>query len=180
MKDTKLATRYARALHTALRDPVQNEAADRFLTALGGALEQSPDLRSLLLNPAVPRAAKKRAFEGLARQAGAGEFVGRFLRVVVDNRRIPDLSAIAAAFHAERERSLGIMPVTVTSAAPLGPATVDKVRVSLERLTGRSIRMTSDVDPSLIGGVVTRVGSTVYDGSVRTQLAEMRRRMIEE
>lgn len=180
MKDTKLATRYARALHTALRDPQENEAADRFLTALAAAIAQAPDLRALLLNPAVPRAAKKNAFEALAVQSGAGKFVGRFLRVIVDNRRITEIPAIAAAYHGERERAMGILPALLTSATPLTEDTVQTVREGLERLTGQTIRLRFEVDPTLIGGVVTRVGSTVYDGSLRMQLADLRRRMIEE
>jgi F-type H+-transporting ATPase subunit delta len=180
LKDTKLATRYARALHAALRDPKENESAERFLTTLAAAIEESPELRSTLRNPAVRRAAKKDALYALAIRAGAGEFVGRFLRVIVDNRRIRDLSDIAAAYHAEREKAQGILPVTLTSAAPLAADMVAKVRTSLERLTGRTIRLSSNVDPSLLGGVVTRVGSTVYDGSLRTQLADLRRCMVEE
>ena len=80
----------------------------------------------------------------------------------------------------ERERARGILEATISSASDLPPDLQDQVRRSFERVTGRKIRLSQTIDPSLIGGMVTRIGSTVYDGSVRTQLQNLRRRMVEE
>ena len=180
MFDKKVAKRYARALLAALRNPEEAEHADRFLTALAEALERSPDLRTLFLNPAVPRASKKAALMELARQSVASPLLGRFLQLIVDNRRIPALSSIAAVYHAERERALGIVPATVTSAAPLAQDVVAQVRLRLERLTGQQVRLNCEVDPAILGGAIAKIGSTVYDGSLRTQLTDLRRSMVQE
>ncbi len=180
MFDKKVAKRYARALLAALRNPQDSENADQLLTALSTALTQSRELRSLFLNPAVSSVAKTKALVALARQAGGSPLVERFLKLVVDNRRIPALPSIAAVFHAERESALGIVPATVTTAAPLSEDMVAKLRSGLERLTGRQVRLNREIDPAILGGAITKIGSTVYDGSLRTQLTDLRRSMVQE
>jgi len=109
MKDRKLATRYARALFTALPDPHAREAADAFLSALGRAIASSPELELLFLNPAVPRRTKKAVLAKLAQGSGAGKAVASFLAVVVDHGRAGQIPAIAQAFHSVREEAEGIV-----------------------------------------------------------------------
>jgi F-type H+-transporting ATPase subunit delta len=176
MKDRKLAMRYARALFTALPDPSALESADAVLSALGSAIAGHPDLELLLLHPAVPRRSKKAVLLKLAGGAAAPP-VASFLSVVVDHGRAEQLPAIAEAFHAVREESQGILHAAITTAAPMTADLEAKTRSALERLTGKRIRLTASVDAKLIGGAVTQIGSTVYDGSLRTQLANLRRRM---
>ena len=180
MKDRKLAERYARALLSALADTGVAEAADAFLGGLGRAVGESDEIRNMLLNPAVPRSVRKKALWSLAERQGLPRVVGKFLDTVVDNGRLAQLPAIAIAVHEQREKAQGIIPAALSSAAPLGPDLQDKVRASLERLTGRRIRLTCSVDPALVGGLVARIGSTVYDGTLRTQLGNLRRRMVGE
>lgn len=179
MKNRKLASRYARALLAAL-PAEQVDAASEFLSALGQALEGSVQLKVFLGNPAVPRADRRRVLGGLAEKAGVPQRVASFLHLIVDNGRIAELLDIARAFQDERERARGILEATISSASALPPDLQDQVRKSFERVTGRKIRLSQTIDPSLIGGIVTRIGSTVYDGSVRTQLQNLRRRMVEE
>jgi len=177
MKDRKLATRYARALFTALPDPHAREAADAFLSALGRAIASSPELELLFLNPAVPRRTKKAVLAKLAQGSGAGKAVASFLAVVVDHGRAGQIPAIAQAFHSVREEAEGIVHATITTAFPLASDLEAAARAALERLTGKRVRLNASVDRGLIGGAVTQIGSTVYDGSLRTQLANLRRRM---
>jgi F-type H+-transporting ATPase subunit delta len=106
--------------------------------------------------------------------------VEKFLATIVDNRRVADLPAIADAFHEARETAAGVVPATITTARPIDATLQTRLRASLERLTGRSVRPTWEVDPALVGGVVSRVGSNVYDGSLKTRLEGLRRRMAEE
>jgi F-type H+-transporting ATPase subunit delta len=176
MKDRKLATRYARALFTALPDLSALEAADAVLSSLGGAIATHPELKLLLLNPAVPRRSKKAVLAELA-GASAGVPVMSFLGVVVGHGRAAQLPAIAEAFHAIREEAQGVLQAAITTATPMSDDLEARTRSTLERLTGKRIRLTASVDHSLIGGAVTQIGSTVYDGSLRTQLANLRRRM---
>ncbi len=180
MKDRRLASRYARALLAALASSAAADSADEFLAALADALRRSPELRDVLVNPAVPRSAKKAVLAALVEGRALPREVRGFLFVVVDHGRADVLPAIADAFREEKQRAEGIVPAAVTSAAPLAPETVERARVALEKLTGRKVRLTCAVEPSLLGGAVTRIGSVVYDGSLRTQLAALRRRMAEE
>jgi F-type H+-transporting ATPase subunit delta len=180
MKDRKLANRYARALLAALPDPQKATAADLFLADLARAMDTSAGVRAALLDPGVPRSVRQRALGAVVEQAGAGPELKNFLATIVDNRRVGEIPAIAAAFHEALEVRSGILPAAVTTAQPLDAETQGKLRAALERLTGRRIRLTIGVDPTLVGGLVSRIGSTVYDGSIRTQLAGLRRRMAEE
>jgi len=180
MKDRKLATRYARALLASLSDESVAERADDFLNALRAAVEESADLRGLLFDPAVPRTTRKSVLRSLAEQAGMSHKVGNFLATVIDHNRASALASIAEVFHEEREKRIGVVPAEITTAWPLTEELKQRTLEALERMTGRKVRLTAQIEPELIGGAVTRIGSEVYDGSLRTQLAQLRRRMMQE
>jgi F-type H+-transporting ATPase subunit delta len=116
----------------------------------------------------------------LAAAHGVPAEVGRFLGILLDNGRLPLLRTIAAVFREEREAGSGIVKATITSAQPLNPELRLQAERSIARLTGRKVRLEEQVDGSLLGGAVTRVGSMVYDGSLRTQLERLKRRMSQE
>lgn len=177
MRDRKLAMRYARALLSVLDDPVVLEQTDEFLSALGEALGSTPDLSAALLDPAVPRSERKRILLGLAAQRKLPAVVGNFLSTLVDNNRVGVLPVVAVVFHEERERRMGVVTAELTTATPLGPDLEKRAREAVERLTGKRVRLSCRVEPGLIGGAVTRIGSTIYDGSLRTQLERLKRRM---
>lgn len=180
MKDRKLATRYARALFDSLPDEPAAEAADQFLAALARAMGESADLRNALLNPAVSRSARKAVLLQLAEGHPVPNQLRSFLGIIADNGRGANLPSIAALFHEIRESEAGIVPVQMTTARPLASDLVDRARRSLEKVTGKKVRMEVEVDAALIGGAVARVGSKVYDGSLRTQLDILRQRMAAE
>jgi len=180
MKDRKLAARYARALLAVLPDPASAEAADTFLAALAEAMGSNPELRDVLLDPATPLSARKGILTSIADAHGGTRFVRNFLGTIADHGRIDAIPAIARVFGEEREALLGIVPATMTTAVTIPAELRERVAASLERLSGRKVRLTVRVDPALVGGVVTQIGSTVFDGSVRTQLNRLHRRMAEE
>jgi F-type H+-transporting ATPase subunit delta len=180
MKDRKLATRYARALLASLHDPTTAEIADEFLHALRQAMEESGDFEDLLLDPAVPRATRKTVLESLARQADMPAQVINFMAAVVDHNRAASLPSIAEVFHEQREAAAGIVAAEITTARPLSEDLKRRTLETLEQLTGRHVRLSTRVEPSLVGGAVTRVGSLLYDGSLRTQLEQLRRKMVQE
>ena len=179
MRDRKLATRYARALLATL-EADQAENVDAFLSALAHAIATSRDLRDVLLNPAVPRAARINVLVTLAKQHAMPAEVGSFMRVVVNHGRARNLTEIAVAFGEAREESVGIVPVELQTAAPLPQDLQNRARSILERLTGKKVRLQFRVDPARLGGAVARIGWKVYDGSLRTQLDILRRRMAAE
>ena len=180
MKDRKLASRYARALLASLSDARLAQEADRFLEALREALTESAELRGLLYDPAVPRTTRKQLLRTLAERAEMPAQVGNFLATVVDHNRTTSLASIAEVFHEEREAAAGIVPAEITTAWPLTSDLKERTLRTLEEMTGRKVRLTESLDPSLLGGAVTKIGSTVYDGSLRTQLSQLRRKMTQE
>ena len=180
MKNRKLASRYARALLDSLPEPRALEAADGFLTALAAAMEQSRELRDILLDPAVPRSSRKAVLRSLAEQHDVPPRLKNFLDVIVDHGRTPELPVIARVFHEAREQELGIVPASITTAAPLQDDLKRRAGQALEKLTSRKVSLTYEVEPALIGGAITQIGSKVYDGSLRTQLARLRQSMAEE
>jgi len=177
MKDRKLAFRYARALLSVVEDPATLERIDQFLAALAGAMEDSPELRSAMLDPAIPRSARKKVFRALVEQNGLPIELTNFLSALVDNNRVGSLDAIAQVVHEERERRIGVVPAEVTTATPLSDELKDRARDAVERLTGKKVRLVCNVEPGLLGGAVTKIGSTVYDGSLRSQLEQLKRKM---
>jgi F-type H+-transporting ATPase subunit delta len=180
MRDRKLATRYARALLGALPDAAEQDAADAFLAALADSMRSNPELRRFLLDPAASVSAKKSLLEKLCADRGVPERVTTFLSVVVENGRQANISSIADVFHLERESGQGLISGTLTTAAALTPELQARTAAALGKLTGRKVNLTVRIDPGLLGGAVAQVGSVVYDGSLKTQLARLGRTMGEE
>jgi len=180
MKDRKLAVRYARALFAAIPDASASEAVAQFLDAVGSALSGSRELRDRILDPAVPRAKREAAFAALAAKAEMPKGVSNFLKTIVDNNRIAALPTIAEVFSEMREEAMGVVPAEITTATPMTPEQEQRARDAVERMTGRKVILSTKVDGDLIGGAVTRIGSTIYDGSLRSQLGQLERRMTGE
>ena len=177
---TAVATRYANALAdvvTAGGSPLSPQAAVSELRAFEAAFAGSAELQNALVTPAVP-AARKRAVVGrIAEVLKLSRISRNFLYVLIDHRRIAALSGIIDSFELMVDDRLGFARAEVSAAREMSEPQRAALNVVLERLTGRRIRMRLTVDEGLIGGVVARIGSTVYDGSVRGQLASLGRRL---
>ena len=173
-------TRYANALAdvvTAGGSPLSPQAAVSELRAFEAAFAGSAELQNALVTPAVP-AARKRAVVGrIAEVLKLSRISRNFLYVLIDHRRIAALSGIIDSFELMVDDRLGFARAEVAAAREMGEPQRAALNAVLERLTGRRIRMRLTVDERLIGGVVARIGSTVYDGSVRGQLASLGRRL---
>jgi len=180
MRDRRLAVRYAKALLSVLSDPSEAEAADGFLTSVSAAMGQSAELRTILLDPAVPREQRQQALRALAEAKNMPRAVGNFFATLVDHNRTAAIPAIAEMFHEAREAGLGIVPAEMTTATPLSDEQRATAERAIRKLTGKEVHLTCRVDPKLIGGAVTRIGSTVYDGSLRNQLSQLRSQMVQE
>lgn len=180
MKDRKLASRYARALLSSLHNEKTAAEADRFLTAIREVLAESAEFRDLMLDPAVSKSTRSSVLRSLAEQSDMPVQIGNFLATIVDHNRTSSLSSIAELFHEERERAAGVVPAEITTAWPLTDDLKQRALDTLESMTGRRVRLSTKLEPSILGGAVTRVGSKVYDGSLRSQLAQLRRKMTQE
>lgn len=180
MKDRKLATRYARALLAALPEPGVREQIAAFLQALATTLDTSHSVRDALNDPAMPRSARVQVLQDLAHTQNLPDEFDAFLATLVEHGRIEHLPTIAAVYRELREAQVGIVAATITTATPMTPELEQRARRALETMTGKKVRLTAEVDADLIGGAITQVGSLVYDGSLRTQLESLRRRMAQE
>jgi len=158
-------------------------AADAALKQLGdfaAAFGVSAELRNFLTSPGVPREAKHDVIEKIAGRIGAGKIIRNFLFVVADHRRTHILPEIVASFQDVIRQRQGIAEAEISSAIELSAAQKKQFAQTLERLTGKKIEAKYSLDPALLGGAVVRVGDTIYDGSVRGSLNEMRARLAAE
>jgi F-type H+-transporting ATPase subunit delta len=175
-----VATRYASALAdvvTASGSPLRAEDAVAELQAFETALRSSPELQNALTTPAVPGSRKKAVVGRIAGILQLSRIARNFLFVLVDHRRIASLAEIIRSFEVVVDQRLGFARAEVSAASELTEAQRAALSSQLERLTGKRIRARYAVDGALIGGVVARIGSTVYDGSVRGQLDSLERRL---
>jgi F-type H+-transporting ATPase subunit delta len=131
----------------------------------------------VLNSPAVPRETKHAVIHALLERMGAGKTMQNFLFVILDQRRMALLPEIQQAFDAQLDERQGITRADVTSARELGDAEKAQLRGALEHISGGRVEARYQIDPALIAGTVVRIGSTVYDGSVRMQLDRLRVRM---
>src|SRR5262245_65830061 len=129
-------------------------------------------------SPTGSEAHKKAALETLAKKAHLSDLARRFLLVLVEHRRIGALKAVAAELAEMRDRAAGIVPAEATFAKEPGPAEEKAMLAALEKMTGSRVRLSVKVDPDLLGGATARVGSRIYDGSLRTRLQALHRRLV--
>jgi len=173
-----VARRYAKALFGL---GVTAGTYDKFgqeLEDLVKAYDQSNDLRLALENPVIKPTEKQAILRALLPRIAPSPPVQRFAALLLERGRFPLLRSIARAYRELADQRAGQVRAKVTAAEPLSAADLDRVRRALEKRTGRKVLIESSVDPDLIGGIVARVGDLVLDGSVRTQLDEMRRRLL--
>lgn len=172
------AARYARALFDVA---LQESIADRVeadLAAFASLAASHPSLQSALTHPAIPAARKRALIEALASRLGLSTPVAKTLLLLADRDRLAILPDLLDIY---RERLLDhhqVVRAEVTTAEALSPDAEAQLRERLARATGRKVTLTTKVDPAIVGGVVTRIGSTVYDGSLAAQLSKLRERLV--
>ena len=175
-----VSLRYARALVDALTGqrtevpPAALETIPAQLDAFEVLLRENAELRILFSTPAISTAKKLAVLAELAPRLELEPLTRNFLSVVIRHDRINLLGEIAAAFRTLLDERMGVAVAEIATARPLDEAEKQELAGALAVRTGRQVRMNFSLDPALIGGVTARVGSTIYDGSVRGQLARLR------
>ncbi|MDC0712626.1 ATP synthase F1 subunit delta [Stigmatella sp. ncwal1] len=178
MVNVSIARRYARALLDVTAESQRTDAVATQLAGLVQAFEKSPELSDVLLNPAYSRSQRAQVVESLIQLAGNLEPVlANTLRLLVERNRLIYLPDISRVFRDMADTRAGRVRGHVTSAAPLTPGTLEQLRKNLQEATQRDVILEQKVDPALLGGVAAQVGSVLYDGSLRTQLEQMRRQL---
>jgi F-type H+-transporting ATPase subunit delta len=179
MQSQTIARRYAKGLLEAVGEmaPGTEKAVSAELDALVETIESHDDLRLMVANPAIPSTKKTAVFHQILAITGGSIVVRNFLGVLADKQRLDQLQLIASVYSALVDARLGIVTAEITTSAPLNPGQVAQLEQSLRDATGGEVQITRHTDPSLIGGVVTRIGDVVYDGSVKGHLERIRQRL---
>lgn len=173
--------RYAKALFdVALQEKADLDQIDRDLQAVVAMMQASPDLAAASSRGTVTDAARRSLMEAVARAMTLTTPVTRLLVLLAESGKLHYLPDLAEAY---RERLLAhknTVRAEVTSAAPLSPEKITAVEASLSKATGKKVELSTSVDAELLGGLVAKIGSTVYDGSVKTQLERLRKELVEQ
>lgn len=138
--------------------------------ALGRAILSEERVKGFFLSPSIPMEAKRNALEQLGRRAGLEAFSKRFFGLLLKRRRLADLTPILSAIRQERNRKSGVAEAQVTLAAPAGSAEQSALVEALSRAVGQPVRLTVQVDGRILGGFIARIGSQVFDASVRSAI----------
>ena len=170
-----VAGTYARAFADVVLDArLDANRAIGGLRRASGLLAESPDLRRVWENPAVPVEQKRHLLDAIVRREGIEKPVRNLVAVLIDHRRVQYLERIAQQLEKELDARLGIAEAEVTSARDLGDAEKRSLEGKIEKVTGKKVRARFGLDAALLGGVMVRVGSTIYDGSVKGQLEKIK------
>jgi F-type H+-transporting ATPase subunit delta len=175
-----VAQRYAEALADVALAQGSAEAVRGELRALAEVVRGSADLRNFLASPAVPRPDKQGVMEKLVARMGGSRALRNFLFVLVENRRAALLGEISEVFEDVLHARLGIAEAEITSARELSGAEKEELLRALERMTGKKVEAKYGLDPELLGGARVRIGSTIYDGTVRERLNRLQARLAGE
>jgi F-type H+-transporting ATPase subunit delta len=170
-----VASTYARAFADVVLSAHLN--ADRSVAELrmiASLLAESSDLRRVWRSPAIPAEQKRRVLDVIAERDGVSKQVRNLIAVLIDHRRILFLEPIIRQLEKELDARMGFAEAQITSARELGDAEKREFETQVEKLTGKKVRARYDQDTSLLGGAMLRIGSTIYDGSVKGQLERLK------
>ena len=169
-----LARRYARAVLELGNANGNLDKIGADLRSLAKAMHDSTELVTVLTNPAIRRADRRRVIDSLLQHIGALPHSKNLVYLLLDGERLGSLAAISREVDAMIEARSGRLSAEVTSAKPLNADQLSQITAALEKLSGKKVAVTKHEDPSLLGGVVAKLGDTVYDGSLRAQLKTLR------
>ena len=180
MTSRAAATRYARALFdVALKEGQDLDQISRDLSEVEALVAGSEPLSRALTHPAIPAARKRAVIEALLSHSPVHQLLSRTLLLLADRDRLALLPELAHAFRSRVMDHQQVVRAEVTTAVELPADRVAALRQGIASATGRQVQLEVRVDPTIVGGAVTRIGSTVYDGSVTTQLAKLKQRLTE-
>ncbi len=176
MANISVARRYAKALLEVAAESNSLDSVSQQLEGFSSVLEQNAELRSLATNPAYTRTQRTAVVEGVLKLVPeTSPAVTNLVRLLVDRNRLASLGDIARIFRDMADTRSGRVRGRITTAVPLSKDALQKMERTLERVTQRKVVLETKVDPKILGGASAQVGSVVYDGSIRSQLEDLRR-----
>jgi F-type H+-transporting ATPase subunit delta len=179
MSSRASAVRYARALFDVALKESEPGQVEQELSSITTLIRDHADLQRALESPSVPPTGKKAVVEALVQRAGFSPAVSKLLLMLAERDRLVLLPEVLGAFQAKLRDQRKVLEAEVTTAMPLEPAQQAALQQRLSAATAREVTVTTKVDPALIGGVVARIGTMVYDGSLATQLTKLKGRLAE-
>jgi len=174
VKNSVLARRYAKALFMVAKE--ENTVADYAgkLNELSEVYRSEPVVQDGLVNPMYPLEARSKVMTYLAEQVGASATLANFLKLLVQKKRAGIIADIAEAYQDMVDADQNVCKGKLRSAIALDDTLQEKVKATLEKITGKTVILSTEVDPSILGGIVAQVGDLVLDGSLKTQLSELK------
>lgn len=173
MSSQTVARRYASALADAIIERGEEARVQEELAAWEGMILGNVSLLEAFTNPTVPYEQKGNVLNELIARTKVGRTSANFLRILLKNQRLAELPQVNAKLALVLDERAGVVSAQVTSARPVSDTTKAALEQKLRQVTGKSVRLSFDADETLLGGMVTRIGSTIYDGSVRNQLRRL-------
>lgn len=169
-----LSRRYAKAIFDIGSQQGDLTKLGQDIRSLAKAMNESRELQSVLTNPAIRRSDRRRVVDGLLQSIGVQTASRNLVYILLEGERMANVPGISRALDEMIEAKAGRVTAEVTSAKPLDPSQLSQINAALEKLSGKKVSVTTRQDPELLGGVIAKVGDTVYDGSLRTQLRTLR------
>ena len=170
-----VASTYARAFADVVFDArLDAGRAIGGLRRIAALFSESLELRRVWENPAVPADQKRKLLDAIVQREGIEKPVRNLVAVLIDHRRLPFLPRIVEQLEKELDARLGFAEAQISSARELGDSEKRTLEAQIEKTTGKKVRASYGLDPSLLGGAVVRIGSTIYDGSVKGQLEKIK------
>ena len=173
-----VARRYAIALADVVIKSGETGTVKAELKSWADLMNQNSNLQEVFANPAITHVDKEKVLESLLAKTKPSKTTANFLRILLRNSRLTELAEINEKFVSVLDERSGVVAAEVTSARPLSDAEKAEFQANLAKLTGKQVNLNFNINESIIGGVVTRVGSTVYDGSVKTQLENLKQQLV--
>lgn len=174
-----IALRYAHAFASVVEsDKLDADAALQQLRDFAATFAGSIELREILMDPSVPAAQKLKVLDAIAPRIGMFKQVRNFVAVITDHHRLAELDEIVSEYAQVADSDAGVAEAEITSAHTLNEQDKAQLEAEVSKLAGGRVRATYRQDASLLGGAVVRIGSTVYDGSIRAQLTQLKQRLV--
>jgi F-type H+-transporting ATPase subunit delta len=174
-----IALRYAHAFASVVgSQKIDAAAAQQQLQDFSDTFKGSHELREVLMNPAIAGEQKLKVLDAIAAKIGMFPPVRNFIAVIMDHQRLAELDEILAEYHAVADEESGMAEAEITSAHSLNDSDRAELEAQVAKLAGGRVRATYREDPTLLGGAVVRIGSTVYDGSIRAQLQQLKQKLV--
>lgn len=178
MSVTTIANRYARALADVITERGEMREVVAELTSFSSLLSQHEQLRGVFASPVIPIERKRNVLDELLSRLKLRPTSGNFLQLLLSNLRLHNLDQMLLALSRELDQRTNIVSAEVTTAREINDQEKALLHDKLKAATGKDVRLQFRTDPNLIGGVVTRIGSVIYDGSIKNQLAQMKQRLM--